>query len=40
MPADRSQGWFSFGLTCAKKLVREHMAKQIEREGTRPCTVA
>jgi hypothetical protein len=24
VPADRSQGWFPFGLTCAKKLVAAH----------------
>jgi hypothetical protein len=27
VPADKSQGWFPFGLTCAKKLVAAHKAK-------------
>jgi hypothetical protein len=27
VPADRSQGWFPFGLKCAKKLVAQHRAK-------------
>lgn len=26
VPPDRSQGWFPFGLTCAKKLVKQHVA--------------
>lgn len=29
VPADKSQGWFPFGLTCAKKLV----AKEIKRRA-------
>lgn len=27
VPADKSQGWFPFGLTCAKKLVKQAAAK-------------
>lgn len=27
VPADKSQGWFPFGLKCAKKLVAQHRAK-------------
>ena len=27
VPENRSQGWFPFGLTCAKKLVKAHRAK-------------
>lgn len=26
VPADRSQGWFPFGLKCAKNKLREHAA--------------
>ena len=28
VPSEQSQGWFSFGLTCAKKLVAEHKARR------------
>lgn len=27
VPSDRSQGWFPFGLHCAKKKIKEHRAK-------------
>lgn len=27
VPADKSQGWFPFGLTCAKKMLKAHRAK-------------
>lgn len=27
VPTDKSQGWFPFGLTCAKKLVAAHNRK-------------
>lgn len=30
VPAERSQGWFPFGLTCARKLV----AKEAKRRAT------
>jgi hypothetical protein len=28
VPEDRSQGWFPFGLTCAKKLVKQAQKKR------------
>lgn len=28
VPADKSQGWFPFGLTCAKNLVKTAKAKR------------
>jgi hypothetical protein len=31
VPEDRSQGWFPFGLTCAKKLVMAAAAKRAAR---------
>lgn len=34
VPEDRSQGWFPFGLTCARKLV----AKEAKRRGVDPTT--
>ena len=40
VPAERSQGWFPFGLKCAQKELREHAAKLIKIDGNRPCTVA
>lgn len=27
VPAERSQGWFPFGLDCAKNMLAKHMAK-------------
>lgn len=27
VPPEKSQGWFPFGLTCAKKLVAKHRSK-------------
>lgn len=31
VPADWSQGWFPFGLKCAKNKLREHAAKLAKR---------
>ena len=28
VPADKSQGWFPFGLTCAKKLVKAEVKRR------------
>lgn len=28
VPADKSQGWFPFGLTCARKLVKQEMQRR------------
>lgn len=28
VPEDRSQGWFPFGLTCAKKLVKQEKTRR------------
>ena len=33
VPEDRSQGWFPFGLKCARKKLAEHHAR--EHEGAR-----
>jgi hypothetical protein len=37
VPADKSQGWFPFGLKCARNKLREHRAAIALAEGGAPC---
>jgi hypothetical protein len=36
VPEDQSQGWFPFGLTCAKNKLKEHRAKAARITSDKP----